>query len=123
MEMTPSRLLLRAGALIVLVVLGACVVRPRHDAAAEAAQMALQRARMEEESMVAVTQRGITVCRELTLGIAERDWIRGEVIATDGREITVRISDAGRFAHLLDNIAVTRGSLVRSAAPLWTPCR
>ncbi len=76
----------------------------------------------ETAATAAVTGRGIRVCRTMAVGIAERDWVRGIVEGASGRQIEVRIVDAGRFPHVLNGVAVTAGALVRDTPSLWTPC-
>ena len=71
----------------------------------------------------AVAKPGARVCRQMQVGIAERDWIRGVVSATGDGKVTVTIEDAGRFPHELNGTAVLRGTTVSDAASAWTPCR
>ena len=70
----------------------------------------------------AVAHRGVTVCRQLMVGIAWRDWIRGEVIDVQGDSIAVRIEHAGRFPHILKGIAIVPGAVLWNAPTAWTPC-
>ena len=70
----------------------------------------------------AVAHRGVTVCRQLLVGIAERDWIRGEVIGVQGEAIAVRIEDSGRFPHILKGIPIVPGAVLWNAPTAWTPC-
>src|SRR5438876_11094413 len=70
----------------------------------------------------AVAHRGVTVCRQLLVGIAERDWIRGEVIDVQGEAIAVRIEDSGRFPHILKGIPIVPGAVLWNSAMTWTPC-
>ena len=70
----------------------------------------------------AVAHRGVTVCRQLLVGIAERDWIRGEVIDVQGEAIAVRIEDSGRFPHILKGTPIVPGAVLWNAPTAWTPC-
>jgi hypothetical protein len=70
----------------------------------------------------AVAHRGVTVCRQLLVGIAERDWIRGEVIDVQGEAIAVRIEETGRFPHILKGIPIVPGAVLWNAPTAWTPC-
>ena len=70
----------------------------------------------------AVAHRGVTVCRQLLVGIAERDWIRGEVIDVQGEAIAVRIEETGRFPHILKGIPIVPGAVLWNAPAAWTPC-
>ena len=74
-------------------------------------------------AQAAVAKRGARVCREMQVGIAERDWVRGVVVEAEGRRIAVRIDQPGRFDHTLGGVKATRGAIVRDDATAWTPCR
>jgi hypothetical protein len=80
------------------------------------------RARAKAEALAAVAKPGVKVCRALLVGIAVRDWIRGEVTAVEADMIAVRIDDPGRQPHVIDNQPLVKGMTVRSAAEEWTPC-
>ena len=70
----------------------------------------------------AVAKPGARVCRQMTVGIAERDWVRGVVLEADDARVAVRIDEPGRFEHALNGVKVTRGAIVRDDAVAWTPC-
>ena len=80
------------------------------------------RARAQSEIAAAVGTPGTKVCREMTVGIATRDWVRGTVVAAEAGRIAVRIDDAGRFAHTIASRVVGQGNIVRDAPRFWTPC-
>jgi len=80
------------------------------------------RAVTETATQAAVAKPGAKVCRQMQVGIAERDWVRGVVMEVGGEKIGVRIDDPGRFPHSLNGTAVVRGVLVRDTASAWTPC-
>ena len=82
----------------------------------------LERARAEKELELALGRTGTKVCRELTVGISERDRIQGVVVETAPGKIAVRIDDPGRFAHTLNGIELRRGTVVWDALSQWTPC-
>ena len=92
--------------------------------AADPAVTERQLARSLNESALraAVAHPGVTVCRQLLVGIAERDWIRGEVVEVEGHLIAVRIEDSGRFPHILKGVSYAEGVVVWSTPWLWTPC-
>lgn len=83
--------------------------------------MARARAQMEREAVVA--KPGAKVCRELPVGIAQRDRIQGVVTEVNGGTIGVKIEDAGRFLQTLNGEKIVRGAVVRDAAAAWNPCR
>jgi len=82
----------------------------------------IARARAKTETLVAVTKPGIRVCRALRVGIAVRDWIRGEVMAVTADRIEVRIDDPGRQPHEVGGRPLVKGMTLWSDAVEWTPC-
>jgi hypothetical protein len=84
--------------------------------------MMIARRKFREEIQAAVAKEGQKVCREMPVGVAGRDWIRGVVVATDGRAISVRIEDPGQHKHMLGNIVVNEGAVVHQAPTDWVPC-
>lgn len=73
-------------------------------------------------TVAAVAKRGMRVCREMQVGIAERDWVRGVVVEAEGRRVAVRIDEPGRFEHTVNGVKVTRRAIVSDDAVAWTPC-
>ena len=71
----------------------------------------------------AVAKTGAKVCRQTSIGIAERDWLRGVVTEVTGDAIAVRIEDPGRFPQSVNGVPVARGAVLRDSAMTWTPCR
>jgi len=82
--------------------------------------IAQSRARME--TRVAVSVPGTRVCRELTVGIGQADWIRGVVIRAEGDELSIRIDDPGRFSQRINGVALVKDVVVRDVFGQWTPC-
>ena len=80
------------------------------------------RALNESATEAAVAKPGARVCRQMQVGIAERDWIRGVVSQIGDGKVTVRIDDAGRFPHELNGTTLKRGATVSDTATAWTPC-
>ena len=85
--------------------------------------MMIARARAKTEALLAVGKPSVKVCRALLVGIAVRDWIRGEVEEVNGDRVSVRIDDPGQQPHVLDGRPLVKGMTVWSAAAEWTPCR
>jgi hypothetical protein len=85
-------------------------------------ERALALALYESTMRAAVAHRGVTVCRQLLVGIAERDWIRGEVVDVQGHLVAVRIEDSGRFPHILKGIPIVPGAVLWNTPTAWTPC-
>ena len=110
---------LAAAPLALLVV--ACSAGPAGRPPGEAAQFARS---LEETAMVAaVAKRGARVCREMRVGIAERDWVRGEVLEAEGSRVRIRIDEPGRYPHTIGGSVVARGAAVSDDALAWTPCQ
>jgi len=84
--------------------------------------MMIARARAKTETLAAVGKPGVKVCRALLVGIAVRDWIRGEVTAVDADRIAVRIDDPGRQPHVVDNLPLVKGMTLWTEAAEWIPC-
>ena len=80
------------------------------------------RARYLKEAEVAMPK-GARVCREVPVGISEKDSVSGTVVGLLPGELEVRIENAGRFATALDGVPLKAGSVVRGAVTAWAPCR
>lgn len=79
-------------------------------------------ARVLYTAEAAVGRPGAFVCRKLTMGIAESDWIRGTVVEAKGGGVKVEISDPGRYPHTLNGTETARGALVWDDDTAWVPC-
>jgi hypothetical protein len=79
-------------------------------------EMMHARAKWAEEARAAVARKGQKVCREMTVGIGGRDWVRGQVMDIEGELVGVRIDDPGFYAHYPE------GEVVWDLARAWTPC-
>ena len=88
----------------------------------EAAQAAVARTLSETARRVAVSKIGATVCRQMVVGISERDWVRGTVVEIDSSKIRLRIDAPGRFAQTLNGARLMPGLVVWDEAAEWTPC-
>ena len=87
-----------------------------------ATPMMIARARAYAEAAAAVGKPGAKVCRDMMVGIATRDRVRGTVMAVEADKISVRIDDAGRFQHTISDRAIGKGDIVRDALQTWIPC-
>jgi len=88
-----------------------------------AAARAHAKAVAEAEARAAVAVVGADVCRRVTAGIGNYEWVSGRVTAVEGEFVTVRIDKPGRLAHEVDGVAVVRGTQLKTRPELWTPCR
>lgn len=70
----------------------------------------------------ALAKPGRRVCRLMSVGIAERDWISGVVVELGDAEVIIRIENAGRLLNTIDGSILIPGVLVRDAPSRWTPC-
>jgi len=77
----------------------------------------------EAEARAAVAVVGAEVCRRVTAGIGNYEWLSGRVTAVGGEFITVRIDKPGRLTHEVDGVALVRGTQLKTRPELWTPCR
>ena len=80
------------------------------------------RSRFAAESRTALAQKGQKACKELAVGIGERDWIRGAVVQQTGSQVAVQIEDAGRMVHVLGGVDIKPGLVVVENATAWVPC-
>ena len=81
----------------------------------------LARSRQEVEAEVAMRP-GTKVCRQMTVGIAERDLIQGVVVESKQGQLRVRIEQPGHFEQVLSGVKLTPGAVVTDAAGAWVPC-
>lgn len=84
--------------------------------------MMLAQIRMQREARAAVAKEGQKVCRELPVGIARRDFVRGVVVAVADDKVGVRIEDLGSDSNALAGTGVKRGEVLWDAPAAWMPC-
>ncbi|MDB5865885.1 MAG: hypothetical protein JWO70_3691 [Betaproteobacteria bacterium] len=82
----------------------------------------IARARAQAERAAAVGVSGAKVCRELRVGVATEDLIRGTVVSRQSDTIRVRIDDAGKFEHVLRDRPVRKGEVFSEPLRVWFPC-
>lgn len=80
------------------------------------------RARSEMELAAAVGRVGAKVCRQLEVGVGNRDIVRGTVTAVAGEHIDVQIDDPGKFDHVLSGRPITKGAVLTGPLNVWVPC-
>ena len=116
-----DRILALALAGIAAWALAGCGTNP--DAALrESERQVFARGLFETAAQAAVAKPGIRVCRMLTTGIAEQEWIKGVVIEADAGLLKLRIDEPGRLPHFLNGVSIAAGSVVLDKPTLWTPC-
>ena len=81
----------------------------------------LARSRQEVEAEVAMRP-GTKVCRQMQVGIAERDLIQGVVVESEQGKLRVRIEQPGHFEQVLNGVKLARGAVVTDAVSEWMPC-
>jgi len=74
------------------------------------------------EAKRAVAVEGRKVCREMKIGIALGEWIRGTVVGTKGEEVGVRVDEPGTHRHVLAGVELQAGDIVWDAPAAWVPC-
>ena len=82
----------------------------------------LARARMEKEAEVAMRP-GVKVCRQVTMGIGERELIRGSVVVAQAGSLKVGIEEPGAFGTVLNGAPLANGAVVSDSITAWTPCQ
>jgi hypothetical protein len=80
------------------------------------------RGRWATEARAALAQPGQKACREVEVGIGDRDWIRGVVVDSQPNQVAVRIEDAGRTPHRLAGQELKTGMVVLDPPTAWVPC-
>lgn len=88
-----------------------------------ATPMMLARARAEKEIAAAVAKAGTRVCRDMPVGIALREWVRGTVEAVSEDKVAVRIDAPGKYGAVIAGVPVRTGDVVWDSPLNWTPCR
>jgi hypothetical protein len=87
-----------------------------------ATPMMLARHKFEEEARKAVAVEGRKVCREMPVGIALGEWIRGTVVGVSGDQVGVRVEDPGTFRHIVRGVELQKDDVVWDAPTEWIPC-
>ncbi len=80
------------------------------------------RARAYLEAKAAVSRPGISVCREMKVGIVTLERIHGTVAAAREEHIEVRIDYAGLMGHVIRGVDVHKDVVVKDDFPNWSPC-
>jgi hypothetical protein len=87
-----------------------------------ATPMMLARRKFEEEAKKAVAVEGRKVCREMPVGIALSQWIRGTVVGVSGDQVGVRVDDPGTYRHMVAGVELQKDDVVWDAPTEWIPC-
>lgn len=80
------------------------------------------RARAYVEARAAVARPGIAVCREMKVGIATLERIKGTVTAASDDGIDVRIDNPGVMGHVIRGMDVRKDTVIKDDFPNWIPC-
>jgi len=86
-----------------------------------ATPMMIAQRKFAEESMKAVGRQGQKVCREMPIGIAASEWIRGEVVGVSDKNVGVRVTDPGQ-RQIVAGVELQTGDVVWDEPTAWTPC-
>jgi hypothetical protein len=87
-----------------------------------ATPMMVARRKFEEEAKKAVAVEGRKVCREMRVGIAMGEWIRGTVVGVKGDQVGVRVDEPGTQRHMIGGVELQKNDVVWDAPAEWTPC-
>jgi len=79
--------------------------------------------RAHAERMVALAQPGRKVCREVEVGLVQRDIISGVVQSSDGDRVRILVQGVGQFSRQLDGRQIAVGDEVLVYPDYWFPCR
>jgi hypothetical protein len=82
----------------------------------------IARARALAERAAVIGVPGTKVCRELRVGVATLETIRGTVLGRRGDSIRLRIDDAGTFEHVLEGRTLRKGDAIVEPMRYWLPC-
>lgn len=82
----------------------------------------IARARALAERAAVVAVPGTRVCRELRVGVATLETVRGTVLGRSGDSIRVRIDDPGTFEHVLAGHTLRKGDVLVDPMRYWIPC-
>jgi hypothetical protein len=74
------------------------------------------------ENRVAVVKVGTRVCRHFSVGISERNWVKGDVSGLEGDEIIVTVDDPGHILLEVNGSRLEKGARLKEPPSLWTPC-
>ena len=80
------------------------------------------RSRAYAERAAAVGYEGAKVCREMTMGVATREFIRGTVTQVDGDRISIRIDNPGTLGHAIGGVTLRKGAVITDRLRSWLPC-
>jgi hypothetical protein len=86
-----------------------------------ATPMMLAQRRFAEESMKAVGREGQRVCREVPRGIADSEWVRGDVVGVSGDRVAVRVTEPGE-QRVVAGAELQAGDVLWDAPTAWLPC-
>jgi hypothetical protein len=86
-----------------------------------ATQMMLAQRKHAQEAMKAVGKEGQAVCREMPVGIALSEWIRGVVVGVSGDQVGVRVEQPGN-RHVVAGVELRAGDIVWDKPTAWIPC-
>ena len=82
----------------------------------------ITRARAQTAHAAVAGIAGAKVCREMRVGVATEDLVRGTVLAREGENIRVRIDHPGKFEHVIGQTPVVKGAVVSDPLTFWIPC-
>jgi len=87
-----------------------------------ATPMMAARTKFEAEAKLAVAKEGQKVCREMPIGLAHGEWIRGVVVGVSGEQVGVRVDEPGTHRHVVAGVELQAGDVVWDTPTAWIPC-
>lgn len=78
--------------------------------------------RADAEAQNAVGRTGVKVCRTVKMGISEREWIAGVVVAVGRQSVEIAIDSPGPSPKMLAGVDLRKGAVLWDAVRDWKPC-
>lgn len=85
--------------------------------------MAIQRGRHHAALREAVLKVGAVVCRQLTVGIGTKEWIRGVVAEINDPQLSFAVKLDQALPILIDGKQFAAGDVFWDSAVQWEPCQ
>lgn len=82
----------------------------------------IARLRADAEAQNAVGRTGVKACRTVKMGISEREWITGVVVAVRGQSVEIMIDSSGPSPKILAGVELKKGAVLWDAIRDWKPC-
>jgi hypothetical protein len=82
----------------------------------------VKRNRAHAELAAVIGVPGAKVCRQMEIGVATREMVRGTVTAAARDRISIRIDEPGTLGHVIGDVHLRKGAVVTDRMKNWLPC-